>query len=112
MAYIPDNSILTTIKSMLGVDADDHSFDADIIVHIGSAINMLDQLGVSPEAPLHAFEQGATWDDLTRDANVRSMAKAYIYLKVRLAFDPPASSALLQAMDKELGELGWRITNR
>ena len=103
------NSILNTIKKMLGIETDDTSFDTDVIVNINSAIMILSQYGIGPINGFIVSDNTAVWSDLVGDSKKIEAVKTYIYLKVRLVFDPPTSSAVIDAMTKQIDELGWRL---
>lgn len=105
-----DKSILITIKKLLGIEPDYDAFDTDIIVNINSALMFLDQLGVSKDK--HAFYitgSQETWYDLFGDNVDLQAARMYIYLRTRLAFDPPTNSFLVNSIEKQLDELTFRI---
>ena len=101
-------SILTSIKKLLGIMSDYTSFDDDIIIHINTAFAMLNQLGVGPEGGFMIVNADSRWEDYTTEKNL-NMVKTYIYLKVRLLFDPPTSSALIESINRTLSEIEWRI---
>lgn len=102
-------SILLTVKKMLGITEDYTHFDQDIIVHINSTIFTLNQLGVGPSSPTLVTSDAQTWTSVFgSEANVEAV-KTYIYLKVRLLFDPPTSSFVLDAMNRQISELEWRL---
>lgn len=103
------DSILTTIKKMLGIAEDYDDFDIDIIVHINSALSILNQLGVGPEAGFSIKDDATTWDEYIPDRSKIEFVKTYIYMKVRLIFDPPATSALASAMERQVEELEFRL---
>lgn len=103
------DSILQTIKKMLGPDVSCNIFDTDIIVHINSAFSTLNQLGVGPSDGFVIADGTATWSDFIPDKKNIEFVKSYVYLKVRLIFDPPSSSAVLTAIEKQISELEWRI---
>lgn len=100
------DSILTTIKKLLGIEADYTAFDMDIIVHINSVFNVLQQLGVGPAFSIE--DASSTWDDYTTNADV-NMVKTYIYMKVKMMFDPPLSSVSADAYNSNIKELEWRL---
>lgn len=104
-----DESILNTIKKMLGLDVEYDAFNADIIVLINSAIMSLTQLGVGPKSGFTISDYTASWSDLLVNDVKLEAAKTYIYLKVRVTFDPPSSSAVLEAYKKQIEELEWRL---
>lgn len=103
------DSILETIKKMLGLAKDFTAFDTDIIVHINSAMMVLNQLGVGPSKPFSIKNYSETWDDFLKSKNVE-LVKSYIYIEVRLLFDPPSNSFLVNALEKQKDEYEWRLT--
>lgn len=105
------DSILRTIKKMIGgVEDDDFTgFDTDLIVHINSALRILNQLGVGAIG-FNITGLDETWNDfLGKDEAILSEVKTYIYLKVKLVFDPPSNSFTQQSMKDEIKELEWRM---
>lgn len=106
------NSILNSIKKLLGISEDYESFDSDIIMHINSVFMILNQLGVGPSECFMITDKTATWDDFLPNEEVKVEAvKSYMYLKVRLMFDPPLSSVVMECMNRTINELEWRLTN-
>lgn len=104
-----DESILRDIKKMLGLDLDYDPYNADLIVLINSALMVLCQLGVGPKKGFIVKDYTSKWSDfLINDVNLEA-AKQYIYLKVRVTFDPPNSSAVLESYNKQIQELEWRL---
>lgn len=103
------DSILTSIKKLLGITADYEHFDPDIIMHINSVFMTLQQLGVGPATGYSIIDEDATWDEFLPTGMQLEAVKTYMYTKVRLAFDPPTSSAVLQAMERQASELEWRL---
>lgn len=103
------DSILTSIKKLLGIDADYHFFDADVIMHINTVFMILYQLGVGPKTPFMIEDALATWSDFMGDATDLAGVKTYIAQKVKLAFDPPQSSAATEALKQNIAELEWRL---
>lgn len=102
-------SILTSIKKMLGIVEEYTHFDQDLIIHINSVLMILTQMGVGPSTGFSISDETATWEDfLGTDTRFESV-KSYIYLKVRLLFDPPQSSALIESTNKLISELEWRL---
>lgn len=104
-----DNSILGTIKSLLGPDANYDVFDTDIIVFINSALATLTQLGVGPANGFRISGGYETWEDFIGNANDLDFVKEYIYLRTRIGFDPPANSSVLDAYKEAIKELEWRL---
>lgn len=103
-------SILTTIKKMLGIEEEYEHFDVDIIVHINSALGVLNQIGVGPSITFSIEDKTALWVDLLADATDLEMVKTFIYLRVRMIFDPPATAALMDAFTRNLAEMEWRLS--
>lgn len=102
-------SILKSVKKVLGLEADYTAFDLDVLMHINSVFTILQQLGIGPDAGFAIEDDTATWDAfLGTDPKLNSV-KSYIWLRVRLLFDPPQSSFLIQAMEKQIQELEWRL---
>ena len=104
-----DSSILTSIKKLLGIAEEDTSFDQDIIMHINTVFAILSQLGVGPANGFSIEDEGAIWSDYLGNVTNLELVKSYIYMKVRSMFDPPTSSILADAMNKNISELEWRI---
>ena len=106
-----DQSILTSTKKIVGIDPDDPSFDIDIITHINSAFSILQQIGVGPPTGFQIADADPVWSDYILDnEQVLNLVKTYIYLQVRLLFDPPAGSYHLtilmqQQLDQYLSRL-------
>lgn len=103
------DSILNTIKKMLGFESDYDAFDTDIIVNINMVFNILLQLGVGPAEGFSITGPTETWDDYLDDMRKLEMVKTYIYLKVKHIFDPGTSLALNNAIDSQIKELEWRL---
>lgn len=103
------DSILTSVKKMLGITAEYTHFDADIIMHINSVFMILHQLGVGPTEGFSISSDVETWDEFTNDDLTIESVKSYMYLKVGLLFDPPTSSNVLEARNRLASELEWRL---
>jgi hypothetical protein len=107
---MPDTSILDSTKKILGIAPDYTAFDQDIITHINSVFSTLSQLGVGPEGGFFIEDNVPVWGDFTvTDPNLNAV-KTYIYLRVRLIFDPPATSFHTTAIQEQIRELEWRLT--
>lgn len=104
-----EESILNTIKNMLGSDSGYDVFDTDIIVFINSAFSTLAQLGVGPAKGFRIKGSEETWNDYLGDAEDLESVKAYIYMKVKMLFDPPSSSFVMKAMEDSCKEIEWRL---
>lgn len=102
-------SILTSIKKLLGIEEDYVHFDADIIMHINSVLSILTQLGVGPSEGYSIKDANATWDEFIMNPAKLELVKSYVYLKVRLMFDPPSSSSAIESMKQLISELEFRI---
>jgi hypothetical protein len=104
-----DASILTSTKKILGIAEDYTAFDTDIITHINSVFSTLTQLGVGPEDGFMIEDSSSMWDDFYVDDNQFNAVRSYVYLRVRLLFDPPTTSYLIAAFDRQVAELEWRL---
>lgn len=104
-----EQSILTSTKNILGVPADYDAFDLQIITHINEAFSTLAQLGVGPTEQFSIEDADSDWEDFSEDVNVIGNARTYVYLKTRMLFDPPTTSYLISAMERQIGELEWRM---
>ena len=103
------DSILDSVKKNLGIPAEYTVFDPDIIMHINSAFFVLSQLGVGPEKGFSISSKDDAWDSyIAKDENLEAV-KTYVYLKVRVTFDPPSSSFVLTSMENQVKELEWRL---
>lgn len=102
-------SILDSIKKLLGIESSYTEFDIDIIILINSAFSTLQQLGVGPVEGFEIEDKTTTWDAFTSGNTNLNSAKQYVYLKVRTTFDPPSTSALLESMNQMIKELEWRL---
>ena len=103
------DSILTSIKKLLGIQSDYTHFDADLVITINSVLSILTQLGVGPENGFSISDASATWGDFIGDATILEMVKSFVHLRVRLLFDPPQNASLADAIDRMAKELEWRI---
>ena len=103
------DSILVTIKKMLGLGEDYTPFDKDIIVLINGALSTLTQLGVGPEEGFSISGYQEEWPDFTDLTGKLSFVKTYVFLNVKTVFDPPSSAYVLEAYNKQIKELEWRI---
>lgn len=104
-------SILSTIKQLLGISSEDISFDMDIIIYINTVLGILTQLGLDEAGNEPIINKYTTWEDLFDDRTDLEFVKTYIHLKVKSMFDPPSSSAGMEAMNSIIKELEWRINN-
>lgn len=102
-------SILTSIKKLLGIPAEYTHFDADLIMHINSVFVILQQIGVGPEQGFFIEDDSTTWNEYISDSIQMQAVKSYIHLKVKLLFDPPASSAVMECTKQMISELEWRL---
>jgi hypothetical protein len=103
------DSILTSTKKTLGIDVDYKAFDSDVLMHINSVFSTLTQLGIGPEAGFMIEDDTTLWDAFIDDDMNYNAVKTYMYLCVRLLFDPPTTSYLITAMKEQVQELEWRL---
>lgn len=104
-----EESILKSTKKILGLDAAYTAFDLDVITHINAAFSILDQLGVGPLGGFSIEDDSTGWSEYVAPPNQLHLIKTYVYLKVRLLFDPPSTSFLINAYEEQLKEYEWRL---
>lgn len=104
-----DTSILNSTKKILGIASDYTAFDLDIITHINTAFSTLTQLGVGPTDGFMIEDADANWADFINTDKELNSVKSYIFLRVRLLFDPPSTSYLITAYQDQIKELEWRL---
>lgn len=102
-------SILTSVKKMLGITEEYEQFDADIIMHVNSVFMVLTQIGVGPAAGFTIKGKEEIWTDFMQENSQLELVKSYMYLKVRLLFDPPLGSAVIEVMNRQISEFEWRL---
>lgn len=105
-----EDSILNTIKKMIGPTSEDTYFDTDIIIHINSTFSVLNQLGVGPDDGFSIKDSTAKWSDyIGEDEKKLDAVISYVYLKVKLLFDPPLNASVIASIEKTISELEWRL---
>lgn len=102
-------SILTSVKKSLGIEEDYTAFDPDIVMHTNAVLAVLNQIGVGPDIGFAIEDEAATWDSFLGTDPRLNTVKSYVYLKVRLLFDPPATSFAIDAIQESAKELEVRI---
>lgn len=105
-------SILTTIKKVLGIDEAYTHFDQDIIMFINTAFLSLNQIGVGPANPFSITDNTKIWADFFGEREDLEAVKSYIFLKVKLMFDPPSNSFVLDSIDRQLTQIEWRLNHQ
>jgi hypothetical protein len=103
------DSILTSVKKLLGIAEEYTHFDSDIIMHINTVFSSLTQMGVGPAEGFAIVDEYAIWDEFTSENTSLAAVKTYMYLKVRLLFDPPQNSSVMSSMERQASELEWRL---
>ena len=104
-----EESILTLVKQSCGITEAQTVFDKDIIMHINSVLIILNQLGVGPTNGFTISDKTATWSELVSDGKNLEAIKSYVYMKVKLLFDPPLSSTVMDCTNRMISELEWRL---
>lgn len=108
ISYLEDNSILTQVKKSVGLAKEYDAFDMDILLHINSVIATLSQLGVElVSQEVTGYDE--TWESIFGNNKKLNFIKSYVYIKVRLLFDPPTSSTVSQSLENQAKEYEWRI---
>lgn len=105
----PGESILDSVKKVIGFEPDYDAFDIDLIMHINSVFATLNQLGVGPSLTFSITDGSSVWSDFIGDATATQSVRSYVYMKVRLAFDPPATSFAIAAFENQIKEYEWRL---
>ena len=104
-----EESILISTKKILGLDAMYTPFDLDVITHINAAFSLLNQLGVGPVDGFFIEDETMEWSEFGVPLNQLNLVKTYVYLKVRVLFDPPGTSFLVEAANNQIKEYEWRL---
>ena len=102
-------SILTSIKKLLGMTEDYTAYDDQIIIHVNSVFMILTQIGVGPEDGFAIKDKEAAWNDFVSDETKLELVKSYVYLKVKLLFDPPSNSSVIESINRQINEFEWRL---
>lgn len=105
-----NDSILNSVKLQLGILPEYTVFDQQLILAINTAFSILHQLGVGPKDGYAIENESNRWDEVVTKQSL-NMVKSYVFLKVKLLFDPPATSFVLEAYNKQLAEMEWRINS-
>ena len=106
------DSILNSIKKLHGIPAEDSSFDPDLTMYINSVFTILTQLGIGPVEGFYIEDQTTLWSDFVQDRFITESIRTFMYVKVRLMFDPPASPTMVEALNAVAKEQEWRILQR
>lgn len=106
-----DTSILNSIKKLLGLDPDYTPFDTDIIIHINTVLRILNQIGVGSKT-FRVTGSSETWDEFLTGADDADLDDVitFVYLRVRMLFDPPSSGITTEAVKETINELTWRLS--
>ena len=102
-------SILTSIKKFLGIDAEYEHFDTDIIMHINSVFADLWQLGIGPHEGFEIEDDTTSWEDFLEGSKKFNSVKSYMEIRVKLLFDPPTSAAAMEALQRQADKWEWRL---
>lgn len=105
-------SILTSIKLLLGITEDYEAFDQQILAHINSVFMILTQLGIGPQEGFMITSKVDTWNEFISDEKKMQLVKSYIHLKVKMLFDPPSSSAVMDSTNRMINEFEWRLNSQ
>ena len=104
-----NDSILTSIKKLMGLTEEYDAFDQDILILINSVLFELEQIGVKAKDGFSLSDKTAVWSDYSDDHRLLNALKPYIYMKTKLTFDPPTSSGALDSMNRIIDRFEWRI---
>lgn len=103
-------SILTSTKKILGIPNEYEVYDDDIVTHINSTFSIVNQLGVGPEEGFFIEDAGAEWDDLGVPMNQLGVIRTYVFVRVKMLFDPPTVGFMVDATERQISELEWRLS--
>jgi hypothetical protein len=103
-------SILTTTKKILGLSEEYTAYDVDIIIHINNVLMILSQLGIGPDEGAVIEDSSVKWTDIFDNNMLLNSIKVYVYIRVRLLFDPPTTSYLIESMKEQLREIEYRLS--
>lgn len=109
MATNEMDSILLSVKKMIGIPNDYDVFDTDIIIHINTVFDSLNQMGVGPEEGFSISDSSTEWSEFLTFGKNSEMVKTYMYLKVRMLFDPPSNGTLSNVLSEQIKEYEWRL---
>ena len=103
------DSILVSIKKMLGLDDDYTPFDTDVLIHINAAFMTLCQMGIGPKEGFTVTDDSQIWDDFLTNKVMLGGVKTWVYLQVKMLFDPPANSFVMDAYKTQAEQILWRL---
>ena len=106
---IGSESILDSIKKLIGIEDTETYFDSDIVTGVNSAFSSLNQIGIGPDDGFSISDNTKVWNDYLTDVRTLELVKSYVHLKTKLLFDPPSSSSIVDIINKEISEFEWRI---
>lgn len=104
-----NDSILTSIKKLLGIAEEYDNFDADIIMHINSVFMILNQLGIGPSEGFRIEDKTTEWSEYVSEDENLDAVKTYMHLRVKMLFDPPQGSGVMESYNRSINELEWRL---
>lgn len=107
-----EESILNSLKRMIGIDPEDSAFDSDLIIHINTIFITLFQLGIGPNEVFRIEDANPVWSDFIQNGNDLMGCKTYMGLKLRMVFDPPTSSAVSEAFKSAIAEQEFRLMSQ
>lgn len=102
-------SILTNVKKVLGIAESYTAFDEDVLMHINATFSVLQQLGIGPIEGFMVHDEDDEWEDFDAPTVQLNLVKTYVFLKVRILFDPPTTSYLIDAATKQIDQFEWRL---
>lgn len=105
-------SILTSVKKLLGIAEEYTQFDTDIIIHINTIFMALQQMGIGPKDGFSITDENDIWTDFMEDSILLNSVKTYMYLRVKLLFDPPLTSSTVDSFNKLISELEFRMNSK
>ena len=106
---IGSESILDSIKKLIGIEDTETYFDSDIVTGVNSAFSSLNQIGIGPDDGFSISDNTKVWNNYLTNVRTLELVKSYVHLKTKLLFDPPSSSSIVDIINKEISEFEWRL---
>ena len=106
---IGSESILDSIKKLIGIEDTETYFDSDIVTGVNSAFSSLNQIGIGLDDGFSISDNTKVWNNYLTDVRTLELVKSYVHLKTKLLFDPPSSSSIVDIINKEISEFEWRL---
>lgn len=101
------DSILDTLLQLLNDDPDAPAYKLDVMTFANGVFGRLKNLGIGPKEGFYITDSGDSWDDFMDEGPERAAVQTYMFMKVKLIFDPPQNSTVLQSYERLVNEFEW-----